>query len=67
VLRHLPPGVDCRFVTPEGEREDLARLGEALEPLDRDESVDVVEEWPELGGDIEILPLSPPWRARPRR
>src|SRR5690606_25436536 len=42
------------LVLEEGQRENLARIGEALEPLDRDEAFDSIQKRPQLGGSIEI-------------
>ena len=39
----------------------LFGIDQALEPLDRDEAVDAVEQRPEIGGDAEIG-IAPPWR-----
>src|SRR3954462_12118003 len=44
-----------RLVAPEGEGEELARFGEAFEPLDRQEAIDRVEPGTERGGEIEIM------------
>jgi hypothetical protein len=53
VLLAPPPH---RFrVAPEGQRQELALGGEALEPLDRDEAVDALELGPERAGDVEIV------------
>jgi hypothetical protein len=49
------------LVSEERERHNLAEFGEALEALDRDEAVDLLEEWNKSAGDVEILP-SPAFR-----
>lgn len=54
MLGEVPPGLDGGLVAPEGERDELAGLADALEALDRDEAVDPFQERPELGGDLEI-------------
>src|SRR5215469_5969948 len=51
----LPPLGDRRVVAPERQRQDLARIGQALEPLDRDESVHLFERRPQRRGDVEIF------------
>src|SRR6266851_181357 len=55
VLLVAAPSGDRFFVAPEREREDLAFLGQALETLDRDESVDLLELGAQLRGDLEIV------------
>src|SRR5258705_8560719 len=46
------------LVAEVGEREDLARLREALEALHRDEPVDLVQQRPQLRGDVEVFPAA---------
>ncbi len=42
------------FVAPDGERQHLVRIGDALEPLDRDEAIHLLERRTELGRVIEV-------------
>lgn len=48
-----PPGYGV-LALEKGQREHLARIGKAPEPLDRNEHLDPVQKRPQLGGDIEI-------------
>src|ERR1700761_1154875 len=50
----IAPRRHGRFVAPEGERDELAGLGEALEALDGDKAFDAVEQRSQVGGDAEI-------------
>ena len=43
VLLTIAPGRDRILVAPDGKREELARIGKALEAFDRDESVGGIE------------------------
>src|SRR4051812_43027421 len=52
------PLLDGLLIAPEGEREDLSGLGQALETFDGNEAVNGFEVRPQAGGDIEVL-LSP--------
>jgi hypothetical protein len=67
VMRELAPGADRLVVAPEGKREQLARLLQALEALDRDEAVDGGEVLAQARGDVEILGRAGPRPARLRR
>src|SRR5580704_5165250 len=55
VLLVAAPARDRRFVAPEGQRQDLAFLGQALEAFDRDEAIDLFEFGSQLRGDFEIV------------
>src|SRR5688500_20361339 len=55
MLWHVAPLGDSLLVAPEGEGEDLALLGQALEALDRDEAVDLLELGLQSGGEVEIV------------
>jgi hypothetical protein len=55
MLRDLPPRLHRLLVTPEREGEKLSGLGQAFEPLDRDEAVDLRQHWPQPRGDVEVL------------
>src|SRR5438874_11599902 len=50
----LSPCIHRRLIAEEREREHLAGFIDALEPLDRDETIDRVEERPQLRGKVEI-------------
>src|SRR5882757_8607156 len=54
---HIAPGLDGGFVAKERQRQDLALLGQALEPLDRDKAIDGFQHRPELGRKVEIFLL----------
>jgi hypothetical protein len=43
VWLQIPPGGDGRLVPPEGEGKEFARLGQALEALDGDEAIDLLQ------------------------
>src|SRR5690606_16271751 len=63
VPRLVAPGLHRRLVTPERQRQQLARLDEALESLDRHEAVDFLQIGLQRRGEVEIvLPLT---RSRP--
>jgi hypothetical protein len=49
----------CLLVAEEREGEDLLRVREALETLDGDEAVDLLEHGPETRRDVQILRLPP--------
>src|SRR5688572_19483132 len=55
VLGDIAPARDRVLVAPEGEGEDLALVAQALEPLDRDEAVDLLELGLQRGGQVEIV------------
>src|SRR2546430_15975617 len=57
VLRNIAPRGNRGLVAEERQRQDLAFFGQALEPLDRDEAIDGLEDRPQFGGEIEILLL----------
>jgi hypothetical protein len=59
VLCQVPPVLHGLFVPEELDRQHLARIGERLEPLNRDEAVDLLEEGAQFCGDIQIL-IAPP-------
>ncbi len=61
MARLLAPALDRLGITPKRDRDQLARLGEALEPFDRDEAVDRLDVGSERRGKIEIvlLPAGP--------
>src|SRR5690349_3503904 len=50
----VAPLPDRGLVAPEGKRQDLARLREALEALDGDEPVDFGEQRLQVRGGIEV-------------
>ena len=54
VVLDVAPRRDRRFVAPERERQELGVVGQALEPLDAEEPVDVLQLGLQLGGDVEI-------------
>src|SRR4051794_20796464 len=54
VLHRVAPGRNGRVVAPERQRQDLALLGQALEPLDRDEAVDGLQDRLQVGREVEI-------------
>src|SRR3954451_498874 len=56
VLAQAAPLGQRRLVAPDRQRQDLAGLGQALEPLDRDEPVDVGQMAAQLGRHVEIVP-----------
>src|SRR6266850_5751243 len=51
----LAPARDRVLIAPKRQRQDLAILGQALEPFDRDEPFDLLELRAQPGGDVEIL------------
>src|SRR5208337_4405140 len=51
------------LVAPDREREKLSRIGQALEALDRDEDVRMIELAPQGGREVEIIGLAA--RCRP--
>src|SRR6266446_1611005 len=55
MLLLLAPACDRVLVAPERQRQDLAILAQAREPLNRDEPFDLLELRPQAGGDVEIL------------
>ena len=54
VRLQFAPATYARLVAPERQRQQLARLREALEALDRDEAVDRVELLAQAGGQLEV-------------
>src|SRR5438874_10862789 len=50
----IPPYIHRRFIAEKGKREHLAGLVDALEPFDRNEPVNCLEQRPQRGGKIEI-------------
>ena len=57
MLRHVAPGGDGFLIAKERQRQDLAFLGQALEPLDRDEAVDGFQDRLQFGRKVEIFLL----------
>ena len=55
---HATPGLNCRFVPEKRERKNFARLIKALEALDRYETVDFLDQWPQFSCDVQIVFLS---------
>src|SRR5262245_58582037 len=55
MLLQVTPLLDRFFIPPEGEGKELAFLGQALEALDRDEAVDLLQMRTQCGGDTEIV------------
>src|SRR5262249_37838645 len=55
----ISPSVHRRFIAEEGKRENLAGLVDALEPFDGDETIDFIEQRPQLGREIEIALFVP--------
>src|ERR671918_1832917 len=51
----IAPRPDRRLVAPERQRQQLARLPQALEPFHRDEAVDRLELRAQGGGDVQVL------------
>jgi hypothetical protein len=51
VLSLAPSGDGC-LIAEEREREDLAGLGQALEPLDRDKAINAFKDRPQRRGNI---------------
>src|SRR5689334_1858813 len=50
----VAPRLDSLFVPPERQRKDLARPAQTLESLNRDEPINLIEQGPQIGGDVEI-------------
>src|SRR5215468_12011750 len=50
----ISPCIHRRLIAEDREREHFAGLIDALEPLDRDETIDLVEERPQLRGEVEV-------------
>ena len=50
----VPPRADRFFVIEKGERQKLARLGQTLKPLNRDESVDRLEIGPQRRRQLKV-------------
>lgn len=59
----VAPRSNRGLVAPEGQRQELARFGETLKPLDGEKTVNPVELRPERGGKLEVAGLLP--RCRP--
>src|SRR5262249_56334714 len=55
----VAPGPHRVLVAPERQGQQLARIGQALEPLDRDEAIDVREVGAQGGGQPEIIVFAP--------
>src|SRR4029450_1270200 len=55
----VAPCRNRRLVAPEGERQKLGLVGQALEALDADKAVDALQFGPERGRDVEIGLLMP--------
>src|ERR1700730_1941825 len=55
MLLLLAPASDRLLIAPKRQRQDLAILAHAHEPLDRDEPFDLLELRPQADGDVEIL------------
>src|ERR1700761_3185486 len=55
MLGNVAPCLDRRFIAVERQRQELAFLGQALEPFDRDETVDLLQDRPQLGGEVDII------------
>src|SRR5882757_927364 len=55
MLGNIPPCRDRLFVTEERQRQNLAFLGQALEPFDRDKAVDGFQDRPQFSREIEIF------------
>ena len=53
------PVFDRRLVPEKGNRQQFVRVGQALEPFDRNEPVDLVDQRPHLGGDVQVFVLVP--------
>src|SRR5690606_13211849 len=52
---HVPvPSLYGGGIPPEGKRNILPLRGQALEPFDRDESIDPLQLFPQLRGEIEV-------------
>ena len=56
-----------RLVAPERQRQHLVGIGDALEALDRDEAVDLLQLRPQPAGVVEIASRGDRRRATPRR
>src|SRR5438477_3950889 len=54
VLNLIAPAGDSRLVAPERQRQHLVGIGDALEALDRDEAVDLLQLGAQAGGVVEI-------------
>src|SRR5260221_648738 len=54
VMLDIAPGLYRLLVAPEGEREQLLVVDQALEALDADEAVDPLELGLQAGGDVEV-------------
>jgi hypothetical protein len=55
MLLLLAPAGDRLLIAPKRQRQDLAVLAQAPEPLDRDEPIDLFELWSQAGGDFELV------------
>jgi len=58
MLKVAAPLPDRLLIAPELKREELALLVEALEPLDRDESVDLLHLGPQGGSKPQVVLLA---------
>src|SRR5205807_2854251 len=63
VLRHVAPRFNGGLIAEKRQRKQFSLLGEALEPLDRDEAVDGFQDRPQPGREVEIVLLM--FRLRP--
>ena len=54
----VPPAGNCRLVLEERQGQDLLGIGQALEPLDRDEAFDLVQHRAHFGCDIKVFFLT---------
>src|ERR1700682_5955020 len=57
MLANFAPSRDGLLVAEERQRQDLALLGQAFEPFDRDEAIDGFQDRPQLGREVEIFSL----------
>eukprot|EP01031_Cornospumella_fuschlensis_P048897 gene48897-59872_t len=54
MLGAVAPFLNSVLIAPKRQRQHLVGIGEALKALDRDESVDAIEQRAQVGGDAEI-------------
>src|SRR6185437_4423293 len=55
VRLRVAPRLDRRLVAEDRQRQEFALLAQALEPLHRNEAVDLLQYRLQLGGDVEII------------
>src|SRR5450631_4746154 len=55
MLGNVAPCRDGLLVAEERQRQDLAFLGQAFKPFDRDEAIDGLQDRPQFGREIEIF------------